>query len=103
MKKLNDRIESILKKIPHEHVTSKIRGTWGSSECDTYINGLLLADRKRNGFGPSVYSALFDLLTENELDIRSKLNVKNIDQISGNDWATKTSGWVIKKSPEKKI
>lgn len=75
---------------------------WGTNDCDVYINSLLLADRSRSGFTPATYSALFSLLTENELDIRSKLDVKNIDQMSGNDWANKTGKWTIVKRPEKK-
>ena len=97
-----NKVKNLLSAIPHKHITDKIELMWGTNDCDVYINSLLLADRARSGFDPNTYSVLFTLLTENELEIRSKLNVKNIDQVSGNDWAKSTGKWVIVKRPEKK-
>ncbi len=100
--KLLDQLRSSEGK-PFKHIIEKIRALWGTKTCDLYLNSLLITDRnEREGFPPEVYKALMSLLVANELFMRRTTGIREIDTLTGHDWASETGGWKIVKAPESK-
>jgi hypothetical protein len=88
---------------PYTHIIAKIRALWGTKTCDQYLNSLLIDDRgKREGFPPEVSTAIMSLLMANEIFMRRTTGKREIDTLSGHDWANATGRWEIRKSNESK-
>lgn len=88
---------------PYGHIVERIRLLWGTRTCDEYLNSLLINDRgARAGFAPEVSKVLMSLLVANETFMRRTTGIRQVDQVTGHDWASKTGGWTIVKSPDTK-
>ena len=100
--KLLDRLRSKEGK-PYAHIIAKIRSLWGTQTCDQYLNSLLITDRnQREGFPPDVSTAIMSLLMANEIFMRRTTGKRDVDTLTGHDWASATGRWEIRKSNESK-
>jgi hypothetical protein len=88
---------------PYAHIIARIRAIWGTKVCDQYLNSLLISDRDdRAGFPPEVSTIIMGLLVANETFMRRTTGKREIDSVTGHDWASETGGWKIVKSGEMK-